>query len=234
MKSVTKKKPVKKITRTTTKGYIYVLKNPVLSENWVKVGKTSRKGDIFDMVRDAPNLPLKYEVAKMTEKLSDVAEVFDEYLSRLGKGVGDGFYKISPNEAKKVLQEVLDARTKLPIKNSSSHQPTKKGIFTKLSIPRGSKIVYLRDPSIVATVETGRHVLWNDRVFTITGLAQELLYRSACRGPTYFSYKGQILADMLDIWRHGAKRGRKKTDAPKTSAKKTAKRRAKAKSKAKS
>lgn len=213
MKLAKKKPEAPKAVRNMAKGYIYILENPSLSENWVKIGKTSRKSDIFEMLRDAPNLPLKYEIAKMTEKLSDVAAVYEDYLKKLGKGVGDGFYKISPAKAKKVLQDVLDSRAKLPLKNTSSRQPTKKGIFTKLGIPRGAKIVYLRDPSVVATVETGRHVLWNDRVFTVTALAQELLCRSACRGPTYFTYEGQILADLLDIWRHGVKRGRKKSSA---------------------
>ncbi len=69
--------------------------------------------------------------------------------------------------------------------------------FQKCGIPEGSEIVLLDHPEFVATVKNDRQIEYQGRLYSLSGLAQELLQLSyAIRGPAFWTYRGKVLSEL--------------------------------------
>lgn len=69
--------------------------------------------------------------------------------------------------------------------------------FSAAHVPVGAEVVFVRDPSVVATVIDDRHIRYQNEVTSLSGLSYRLLgYSSA--GPRFFTYQGLLLSDLFD------------------------------------
>lgn len=69
--------------------------------------------------------------------------------------------------------------------------------FAACGIKKGEEIIYKDDTSIVCTVEGDRTINFNGEVTSLSALAQKLHgFDHPVQGTLWFTYKGEILADM--------------------------------------
>ena len=69
--------------------------------------------------------------------------------------------------------------------------------FSQCRIEAGEQIVYADDPSVTCTVYDDKHVLYNNEIYSLSALAQELRNTSAMlQGPRYFTYRGELLSEL--------------------------------------
>lgn len=61
----------------------------------------------------------------------------------------------------------------------------------------GSKIAFIDDPSILATVIDDRHIEYQGETTSTSALAQKLKgYSNQPQGPNFFTYNGEKLTDL--------------------------------------
>lgn len=86
------------------------------------------------------------------------------------------------------------------VANSIAKQKREKFEFAKLGIPVGTELVFVQNPSIkVVVADEKRKVLYNNEEWSLSALSAALLHRnSPVQGTLYFSYNGEVLADMRD------------------------------------
>lgn len=204
------------------KGYIYILTNPSFPE-YVKIGyATDVKARLKQLNRSecipfAFRVYATYEVDKaLTDKdLHAMIDLLNPSLRAVdtfdGKPRTKEFFEMSKEDAYKLLEciakisgtedglnlvkltkEEQDAETSAEgIRNESRRQPFK---FSLCGIKAGEKIVYVRDENITATVEDDSHVKYNDKIYSLSNLAQELLgTKYPAQGPIYFKYNEKVL-----------------------------------------
>ena len=72
--------------------------------------------------------------------------------------------------------------------------------FTKMSIPIGSKLVYVKDEgNIEVTVCSDRKISYNGKETSLTALTQELLGLKYSESPgIYWLYNGKSIHDIYD------------------------------------
>lgn len=69
--------------------------------------------------------------------------------------------------------------------------------FAKAEIPVGSKLAYIKDPSIICEIiDDVNHVKYKDKIYTISALAMELSNSIAAQGSRFFTYNGEMLEDI--------------------------------------
>lgn len=78
--------------------------------------------------------------------------------------------------------------------------------FSMIGANPGEEITYIHNPGCVATVYDDTHVLYDRRVYALSMLAAVLLGKTSTggvRGPAYFLYKGETLAELRDEAENG-------------------------------
>ena len=104
-------------------------------------------------------------------------------------GTEDRLRKLDPTG-----HEVLDEETAEEIKETTRRGPF---TFSACRIAVGSKISYVNDPSVIATVVDDKHVEYDGETLSLTALAKKLLNTDhAIQGPLYFKYNGELLTEL--------------------------------------
>lgn len=90
------------------KGYVYILTNPSFREDWVKIGKSSRKVDVRSKELDNTSVPLPFEIyaTLKTEKFNEVEKNLHEIFTDLADArirKNREFFNISPEKALQYL-----------------------------------------------------------------------------------------------------------------------------------
>lgn len=92
-------------------------------------------------------------------------------------GTGDKLKKVKVDKAKKQIVR------KPPVN------------FSKCGIPIGAKLVFVDDPSVVVEVVSDRKVLYKDEITSLSAISDSIKGYSSS-GPSYFTYKGKLVADI--------------------------------------
>ena len=187
------------------KGYIYIMTNPAL-DGMVKIGyatdvETRRKQ------LSTTALPYEYEVYATYEtsgKLEDkkLHKLIDNLNPDLRVTKSREFFVMSPEDAYELLESIaVISGTGDKLKKVKADK-TKKQIvrkppvnFSKCGIPIGTKLVFVDDPSVVVEVVSDRKVLYKDEITSLSAISDSIKgYSSA--GPSFFTYKGKLVADI--------------------------------------
>ena len=209
------------------KGVIYILTNPSFPD-FVKIGYAHDLEKRLKQLNRSEAIPFAfraYAVYEVDSELTDreLHKLIDSLNPTLrtietfdGKKREKEFYAMSAEDAYSLLEciakisgtknnlkrmtpeghEVLDERIAEEVRDTARKGPFK---FTECGIPVGSKITFVNDSSVVATVVDDRHIEYAGETRSMSSLAQELLgSKWQVQGTAYFMYKGQKLTDIRD------------------------------------
>lgn len=209
------------------KGVIYILTNPSFPD-YVKIGYAHDLEKRLKQLNRSETIPFAfraYAVYEVDSELKDkeLHKLIDSLNPTLrtietfdGKKREKEFYAMSKEDAYSLLEciakisgtkdslkrmspeghEVLDEQIAEEVKNSARKGPFK---FSECGIPVGSKITFINDNSIVATVVDDRHIEYNGMTTSMSALAQELLgSKWQVQGTAYFLYKNKKLTDIRE------------------------------------
>ncbi len=99
-------------------------------------------------------------------------------------------HKIAPNKAEREAEELAEEI------ETESHERRENFSFAKCGIPVGAELVFVQDSSVRCTVADERRVSYQGKIYSMSGLAKELLGRkSDVHGTLHFTYEGELLTD---------------------------------------
>ena len=208
-------------------GYIYILTNPSFPEYVKIGYADDVKSRLKNLNRSecTPFAFRVYATYKVNVRLTDmkIHAIIDKLNPNLrsidtvdGKKRVREFYAMSPEDAYAIFEAIaeihgLEANLKLWPQTQAEkedealaetieeeHVERRSAFaFSKCHINIGEEIVFIDDPNIKCTVCDDNHVLYQDKIYSLSALAQELLgSKHRPQGPVYFTYKGEILDDL--------------------------------------
>ncbi len=209
------------------KGVIYILTNPSFPD-YVKIGFATDIEKRLKQLNRSETIPFAFRVYAVYEVESNLTDkVLHELIDKLnpdlrtvetfdGKERVKEFYAMKPDEAYALLEciakisgtqnrlkrltpeghEILDEQIADEIRETVKRGPFR---FSACGILPGSKIVFVEDPSIIATVIDDRHIEYNGETTSVSALAQRLKgFDHAVQGTLWFTYNEERLADLRD------------------------------------
>lgn len=188
-----------------TKGFIYIMTNPALKD-MVKIGYAA---DVEARRKQLSTtaLPYEYEVYATYEtsgKLEDkkLHKMIDNLNPDLRVTNNREFFLMSPREAYELLESIATiSGTEDKLRKKKAGDTKKQKVrkppvdFAKCGIPVGAELVFIEDPSIVATVVSNRKVSYKDEITSLSAITDAIKGR-ATQGPSYFLYKGKKVSDI--------------------------------------
>ena len=206
------------------KGVIYVFTTPSYPDT-VKIGYAQNVHERLDClnrnsaVMHAFHIYATYEVEKkaadkVLHKLFDIINPNLRIRETInGRTRTREFYKMSAEDAYRILECIaIISSTQSKLKrysenyaipneqiSNSTGENTRRGPFrfSDCHIPLGSKIAFIDDPSILATVIDDRHIEYQGETTSTSALAQKLKgYSNQPQGPNFFTYNGEKLTDL--------------------------------------
>ncbi len=211
-------------TKKPTRGVIYILTNPSFPDYVKIGYATNIQRRLHQLNRSecipfAFRVYATYETMQplqdktlhsMIDRLNPslrAVETFD------GKKRTKEFYAMSKEEAYSLLEsiaaisgtkgslkrltpeghEIVDEETAREIQEEMQERRAPFS-FIKCQIPIGSKIVLENKPEVTAFVKDDRHIEYNNKTYSMTGLAKEVFdINRPIAGPCYWSYEGENL-----------------------------------------
>lgn len=205
-------------------GVIYILSNPSFPE-YVKIGYTDNLDRRLSDLNRSAAVPFAFRVVATYEtphRLTDVElhrliDTLNPDLRAIdtvnGKKRTKEFYVMSEDDACTLLEAIAkisgtekrfkrikpskqaqqDAKTASEVRNEARRPAFK---FSMVGIKPGEQVVFLKDPSVVATVLDDKHIEYDGETTSLSTLAARLLGQKSVAGPQFFTYNGRVLADM--------------------------------------
>ena len=195
--------------------FVYILTNLAMPD-MIKIGKTSTSVEqrMSELNRHS-GVPLPFTCFY-------AAEVADADLveKRLHHAFGDHrvrpqreFFYLSPSRAQSVLELVAisDATPREEIFDDNPQEADeaiekslrrKLPTFEEYGIPQGSTLTFIKDPSIVVTVDGDRTVRFNNESTSMTAAALQALKQlgynwKSVQGPAYWVFEGESVLDRF-------------------------------------
>ena len=208
-------------------GCIYILTNPSFPE-YVKIGYATNLEARIKQLNRSETIPFAFrayaiyevdqpltdkELHKLIDKLNPELRAIDEFD---GKPRVKEFYEMSKEAAYELLEciakisgtmdrlkkvkpeghEILDEQIAAEIKEAARRGPFN---FSACEIPVGAELVYLDDPNVKAKVLDDRHIEYQGETTSLSRLAQQLKgFNHPVQGTLWFTYNGEVLADLRD------------------------------------
>ena len=190
------------------KGYIYIMTNPALRD-MVKIGFAA---DVEARRKQLSTtaLPYEYEVYATYETSGNLE---DKKLHRMIDNLNDSlrvssnreFFVMSPEQAYELLEAIATiSGTKDKLSDKPTFAETKKQTirrppvnFALCGIPVGAKLVFVDDPSVVATVVSDRKVEYHGEITSLSAISDHIKGGST-QGPYYFTYQGKRICDIAE------------------------------------
>lgn len=206
------------------KGVIYILTNPSFKE-YVKIGYATDIEKRLKTLNRSETIPFAFRVyatydvdTELTDKeLHRLIDMLNPDLRTIetfdGKTRTKEFYAMKPEEAYSLLESIakisgtsarlrrmkpegheeLDEKIAEEVREEARRGPFR---FSDVGIEPGSKVQFIDDPTIEATVVDDRHIFYDGQTTSLSALAQSLKgFKFAPQGPTYFKYENETLAD---------------------------------------
>lgn len=206
-------------------GVIYILTNPSFP-NYVKIGYAHNIEARLKQLNRSETIPFAFrvyavyaveseltdkELHKLIDKLNPDLRTIENFD---GKERVKEFYAMSPEDAYGLLEsiarisgtldrlqrltpeghEVMDEQIANEVRETARRGPFR---FSDCGIPVGSKIAFIENSSIEATVVDDRHIEYNGETTSVSALAQKLKgFTYPLQGPLWFTYHGKRLADI--------------------------------------
>lgn len=75
--------------------------------------------------------------------------------------------------------------------------------FSEVWVTPGEQVRFALDYTVKAVVVDDRHVEYNGSIWSLSGLAQELMHLPSLPGTKFFAYQGETLADRRERLQEG-------------------------------
>ena len=187
------------------KGYIYIMTNPALKD-MVKIGFASDI-EVRRKQLSTTALPYEYEVYATYETSGNLEDkklhkMIDNLNPDLRVSSNREFFVMTAEEAFELLEAIATisgTKDKLKKVKASKKQPVRRPPvnFSKCGIPTGAKLVFIDDPSVVATVVSDRKVEYNNEITSLSAIS-DAIRGYATSGPYLFTYKGRRISDIAE------------------------------------
>ncbi len=196
------------------KNLIYILTNPAMPK-LIKIGRTSNLEQEMNSLSFHAGVPVDFEChycceVEDGEKAEKTLHVgLGEYLKNTEKG----FFEINPKKAKDFLK--IWAIREVTLDNNKTYISEEKKLhankeerqgnfrFSMVGITTGSKITFVDDPTIIATVEDANtsKVIFKGKSVKLTPISREILRKfgkihKAAQGTRYWMFNNERLIDM--------------------------------------
>ena len=187
------------------KGYIYIMINPALN-GMVKIGYATDVETRRQQLSTTA-LPYEYEIYATYEtsgKLEDkkLHKLIDNLNPDLRVSKNREFFVMDPEDAYELLESIaIISGTKEKLKKIKLCESKKQHVrkppvnFAKCGIPIGAELVFIEDPTVVATVVSERKVQYNDEITSLSAISDRIKGYSTS-GPSFFKYNGKLVADI--------------------------------------
>lgn len=185
---------------------IYILTNESMP-GYVKIGFTHGKVEERLRQLDRTGTPLPFECYYSAEV--EDCEKDEKWLHFIfaDRRVRDNreFFKINQELVALALKRIEVRENKVENSLSKEQEEEVEEIrerrsrfhFSNYGIPVGAKIIFTRDPNIVAEVVEGDKIKIGDKVDFVSNIARDLLgYKRRPQGTLYFKYNDEILDDL--------------------------------------
>lgn len=215
---------MKKDPKDNSTGFVYILTNPAFREDWIKIGRSSRRVDVRSKELDNTAVPLPFQIfaTLQTSKYIEVEKLIHSMidgLTSLRIRTNREFFNIKPEVAlgffHKVAETIDDAVVKqykdnLPIGNENrddGQEEQKKGHrrsrfkFSMVGIMPGEWVVFEPTKKRVKVVDDSK-VRFEGKEYTLSRFASEFMPKEAqnssgvYQGTRYFSYRGKNLVEL--------------------------------------
>lgn len=189
------------------KGFIYIMTNPALKD-MVKIGYAV---DV-EMRRkqlSTTALPYDYEVYATYETSGNLEDkklhkMIDNLNPDLRVTSNREFFVMSPGEAYELLEAIaIISGTKAKLRKVKTVEVKKQIVkrppvnFAKCGIPIGAELVFVEDPTVVATVVGDRKVQYNNEIVSLSRISDNIKgYPTS--GPKMFTYQGRLITDIAE------------------------------------
>ena len=201
----------------TFTGSIYILVNDAFP-SLVKIGYADDVEKRLKQLNSNSGLPDPYHcyaVYKVKERLEDLKlhDLIDGLDNTLRHSKNREFYEISKERAYNILSIIAEINgcsdlliinpfhdnffeNKVVINNKNTVKRTP-FTFDLVGIPIGSKLHFKEDNTKICTVvDAKNHVMYENKKYTLSGLALKFKGGTAWQGPAYFTYNGKLLTDI--------------------------------------
>lgn len=206
------------------KGVIYILTNPSFKE-YVKIGYATDIEKRLKTLNRSETIPYAFRVyatydvdAELTDKeLHRLIDTLNPDLRTIetfdGKTRTKEFYAMSPEDAYSLLEsiakisgtsqrlrrmkpeghEAIDEKIAEEVREEARRGPFR---FSDVGITPGTRVQFIDDPTIEATVIDDRHINYEGQTTSLSALAQSLKgFNHPVQGPTYFTYENEVLSE---------------------------------------
>lgn len=210
-----------------TGGVIYILTNPSFKE-YVKIGYANDIEKRLRQLNRSETIPYAFrvyaiyetdnrltdkELHRLIDNLNPDLRTIDQFD---GKTRTKEFFAMSPEEAYSLLEciakisgtesrlkrmkpeghEIIDEEVAEEVREIARRGPFR---FSECNIPFGSKITFIEDNSIKATVIDDRHIEYGGETTSLSALAQKLKgFNHPVQGTLWFTYHNKKLSDIRD------------------------------------
>ena len=152
-------------------------------------------------------LPYEYEIYATYETSGNLEDkklhrLIDNLNPDLRVSKNREFFVLEPEDAYELLESIaIISGTKDKLKKVKADVAKKQRIrkppvnFAKCGIPVGAELIFIEDPSVIATVESERKVRYNDELTSLSAISDRKKGYSTS-GPSFFTYNGKLVADI--------------------------------------
>lgn len=187
------------------KGFIYIMTNPALG-GMVKIGYAANV-EARRKQLSTTALPYEYEIYATYETSGNLEDkklhkMIDNLNPDLRVSSNREFFVMSPQEAFDLLETIaIISGTKDKLKKADLTESEKQKIrrppvnFAKCGIPVGAELIFIEDPSVVATVVSERKVQYKDEITSLSAISDRIKGYST-PGPSLFTYNGKKVSEI--------------------------------------
>jgi hypothetical protein len=194
-------------------GKVYILTNDSMP-GIIKIGLTEQES-IEERIKSLDNTsvptPFRFYFAIETDKHKEIENLIHNAFSDYRIRSNREFFEMDPERAVSALKisgapeiklnnEMIDEKG-IIIKENIPKRNLKRFSFNFVNIPIGSELTYTRDEDIKCNVVSDNEVEYNNKRYSLSKLADELLTKSgynwkSVQGPLYFKYNNKTLFEL--------------------------------------
>ena len=192
---------------------VYVLANKAMPDQ-IKIGKTQRK-DLQARMSElySTGVPFPFEClwAGEVRDCTHIEKIIHNAFVDKRVNMKREFFKLDAEQVIPLLKEFAireitsDVETALTKNVSTVEQEAAKHFhrpqlnFEEMNIPKGSKLIFVKDKNVCVEIVDSKKVLFEDEEYSLTSLTRKLLDLSYNIQPTrYWLYEGKNLKDIYE------------------------------------
>lgn len=216
---------MKKDPKNKSIGFVYILTNPAFREDWIKIGKSSRRVDVRSKELDNTAVPLPFQIfaTLQTTKYNEVEKLIHstiDELTSLRIRSNREFFNIRPEAALSIFYKVAETIDDAVVTLYKDNEPLEEELngceediqekktsrrphfrFHMAGISPGEWIIF-EPAKIRVKVISCNKVRYKGKDFTLSRFASEHMPETlqngsgVYQGPKYFTYQGRYLDEL--------------------------------------